>query len=133
MKEEIANNDYYEIYVDRDKNRLYSKLKGFWQKASDVPNYLDDNKKSLDRLSPGFTLLVDNREVKPPPQEIMDLHVKAVEACNKAGIGKTALIVSQMLVKFAGGKALREGGIEEKSRQFKDPKEAEDWLDGKVA
>ena len=133
MKEEIAKNDYYEMYVDKDRNRFYSKLKGFWQKASDVPDYLDDNKKVLSMLSPDFTLLVDNRDVKPPTQEIMDLHVKAVEMCNRAGIGRTALIVSQMLVKFAGGRALREGGIEEKSRQFNDPKEAEDWLDGKVA
>ncbi|MBN1571599.1 MAG: hypothetical protein JW984_00200 [Deltaproteobacteria bacterium] len=131
MKEEIAKNDYYEMYVDENKNRYYSKLKGFWQKASEVPNYIDDNKKALDRLSPGFTLLVDNIDVKPPAQECMDLHVKAVEMCNKAGIGETALIVNQMIVKFAGGRALREGGIEEKSRQFNDPKEAEDWLDGK--
>ena len=132
MKEEIANNDYYEFYVDRDKNRYYSTIKGFWQKASEVPDYLDDVKKVIERLSRGFSLLADNREAKTPTQECMDLHLKAFDISNKAGLGKTAFIVDQLIVKFAGGRVLRESGKEEMSRQFNDPKMAEDWLDGKA-
>ncbi len=131
MKQEIAKNDYYEYYVDKNKNRYYSKLIGFWQKASEVPNYLDDHKKALDLLSPGFTLLVDNRDAKPPTQECMDLHLKALEMSNNKGVGRTAFIVAQLVVKFAGDRALRESGMEEMSRQFNDINEAEDWLDGK--
>ena len=131
MKREIAKNDYYEIYVDQSKNRYYSKLKGFWQKTSDVPDYIDDHQKTLDKLSSGFTSLIDNREVKPPTQECMDLHIKALGMANEAGAGKTALVESQAIVKITGGRALRESGVEERARQFNDIKEAEDWLDGK--
>ena len=130
MKQEIAKNDYYEFYVDKVKNRFYSKLKGFWQSPSEVPNYLDDQKKALEQLSPGFTLLVDNRDVKPPKQECMELHVKALGISNEAGVGKIALFESQAVVKIAGGRALREGSMEETSRQFNDINEAENWLDG---
>lgn len=131
MKKEIAKNDYYEFYVDQTKNRFYTKLKGFWQKASDVPNYLNDQKKALELLSPGFTLLVDNKDVKPASQECMELHIKALGISNEAGLGKTALIEAQAIVKIAGGRVMRAGGVEETSRQFNDIKEAEDWLDGK--
>ena len=131
MKQEIAKNDYYEFHVDTDKNRFYSKLKGFWQKASEVSNYIDDLEKGLESLSSGLTLLVDNRDVKPPTEECMKLHVKALEVCNEAGLSRTALVELQAIVRIAGGRALRESGVDETSRQFNDIKEAENWLDGK--
>lgn len=130
MKQEIAKNDYYEMYVDKSKNRYYSKLIGFWQKTSDIPYFIDDHKKSLELLSPGFTILVDNRDYKTPAQECMELHIKVVGMSNEAGVGKLALVESQAVVKIAGGRALRDGGVEETSRQFNDINEAEAWLDG---
>ncbi len=131
MKKEIAKNDKYEMYVDKTKNRFYTKLIGYWQYTSEVPNYIDDVKKMLEHLSPGYTMLVDNRDAKTPTPEIMQLHIKGLEICNEEGLGKTALVEAQAIVKIAGGRALRESGIEETSRQFNDIKEAEDWLDGK--
>jgi hypothetical protein len=131
MKQEIAKNDYYEFYVDQSKNRYYSKLIGFWEKASDVPDFISDHRKALELLSPGFTILVDNREYKTPVQECMELHIKIIGMSNEAEVGKIALVESQAVVKIAGGRVMREGGMEETSRQFNDIKEAEDWLDGK--
>jgi hypothetical protein len=74
--------------------------------------------------------LIDNRDYKTPTQECMDLHLEGLELTNKAGVGKTAFIVTQLVVKFTGGRVLRESGMEETTRQFNDPEEAEDWLDG---
>ncbi len=131
MKQEIAKNDYYEFYVDKGRNRFYSKLKGFWQKASEVPDYLDDLKKTLEPLSPGFTILNDTRDYKTPTSEVMELHGKLFQMLIDAKMGKLALVVDQLVVGFAGRRAAREAGAEEMTKQFDDIKEAEDWLDGK--
>ncbi len=131
MKKEIAKNDKYEIYVDQIRNRFYIKLIGFWQDPSEVPDYLEDHKKGLGFLSPGFTLLADNRDMKTPKTEIFEIHGQALQMVNDAGIGKLAVVVDQAIIKIASGRVTREAGIEETTGQFNDIKEAEDWLDGK--
>jgi len=131
MKQEIAKNDHYEIYIDQVKNRFYIKLIGFWQYASEVPDYIDDHKKALGLLSSGFTVLTDSRTMKTPTTEIMELHGKGLQMLNDAKMSKLALVVDQLIVGFAGKRATREAGVGEQTGQFNDVKEAEDWLDGK--
>ena len=43
----IAQNNYYELKYDENKNRVYFKIFGFWQSMSEVPNYHSDMEKPL--------------------------------------------------------------------------------------
>ena len=131
MKKEIAKNDYYEIYVDQTKNRYYFLLVGLWQYPSEIPDYLDDIKKTADSLSPGFTGLADTRKIKMPAQKVMELHAKGFQIFGKAGLRKVAFVYDKTIIKIASEKVSKNGGVDEQLRLFKDMNEAEDWLDGK--
>lgn len=118
--------------VDYEKNRYYLRILGFWQKTSEVPDYLVDTKEITESLSPGFTCLDDNREAKTPTPEIMEkIHPVALRIMNKAGLEKIAMVFDKEIIKIAGTRVAREGSMEEQTRQFDDIKKAEEWLDGK--
>ena len=56
MKEPIAVNEYYEIYIDRYKNRAYMTFRGFWKDLDGI-----EGLRLVDRsFSPGM----DPREVE---------------------------------------------------------------------
>lgn len=47
MKKQIANNEYYEVYVDEEINRMYWVMRGRWEKLSDVSGYRKHNRETL--------------------------------------------------------------------------------------
>jgi len=80
MREVIAKNEYYEIEVDREKNRSYSKYKGYWKSVDAVSEYLNDIQRMIGKLKPNFTTLLDIRDetgFKVPPPEVINLMVEA--------------------------------------------------------
>jgi len=129
MREAIANNEYYEMEVDREKNRSYSKYKGYWKSVDEVPNYLDDIRRVINRLKPGFTTVIDLKEMKIPPPEVMELMIKAQEIGEKSGFSRSARIVLTPLEKLATKRIVSEASVKEKSREFNTVEEAEKWLD----
>lgn len=130
MREVIAKNEFYEIEVDREKNRSYSKYKGYWKSVDEIPNYLEDCCRELTRrLKPGYTTLVDLREFKIPPPEVMELFVEAQKIDEKAGFYKSARIILTPLEKLASKRVGSEANVKEKSREFNSIEEAEQWLD----
>ena len=130
MKEVIAKNEYYEIEIDREKNRSYSKYKGYWSSVDDVPNYLEDCSRELARrLKPGYTTLVDLREMKIPHPDVMGLFLEAQKIDEEAGFYKSARIVLTPLEKLASKRIGSEANVQEKSREFNSIEEAEKWLD----
>jgi len=130
MKEVVARNEYYEIEVDREKNRSYSKYKGYWKSVDVVPNYLEDCSRELARrLKPGYTTVVDLREMKIPPPEVMELFLEAQKIDEDAGFSKSARIVSAPLEQLASKRISTEANVKEKSREFNSIEEAEAWLD----
>jgi hypothetical protein len=130
MRKELVKNEYYETFVDTEKNRLYSIYRGFWRSKSDFPNYIENTKRAMSFLTPGFTSLVDLREMKIPPPEIAELMVEAQKISAEAGFSRGARIVDGAIVKIATGRVSRESEAEEKVRTFDNWEEAEAWLDG---
>ncbi len=129
MKELIAKNDYYQIEVDRTKNRSYAVYTGFWKSLSLVPNYIEDSKKAIKKLSSGFTSMVDLREMKTPPTEVAELFIKMQKISAEAGFSRGARVIDAAIIKIAAGRVTRESDAEEKVRMFGSWDEAEEWLD----
>jgi hypothetical protein len=130
MKEEIAKNEYYEFYVDTQKNRIYLTMKGYWPSAEAIGDYISDLKKCLGRMRPGYTSLVDMTQGKIPHKDAFDVLMKGRELTIQAGLGKQAQIVTEPLEKLASDRIDKETGIEkEKVRKFNAISEAETWLD----
>lgn len=129
MREVIANTEYYEMEVDREKNRSYSIYRGYWESVDAVPDYLDDVSRVCKRLKPGFTTIIDLREMKIPHPEVMKLLIKAQEIGEKSGFSRCARIVLTPLEKLATKRIVSEASEKEKSREFNTVEEAEKWLD----
>jgi hypothetical protein len=124
---EIAVNEFYSIKVDEAKNRLYLTITGFWQKADQVPEYLNDLKKATQFISKGYTILSDIRKMKAPTQEIGALHVKAQKIVIDAGLSKTAEVHPEsMMAKISVDRFSEESGM--KKGLFPSIEEAEKWL-----
>ena len=132
MREVIARNEYYEIEVDREKNRSYSKYKGYWPSVEAVSDYPKDIERLLASLKPGFTTLLDMRDetgVKIPPPEVMDLLIEATKKYEAAGLSRSARVVTKPLEKMAAQRVGTEANIKEKVRAFNTMQDAEAWLD----
>jgi len=130
MKEEVANNEYYEFNVDAHNNRIYLTIKGYWPSAEALANYIPDLKKCISKIRPGYTSLVDMTQGKIPHKDAFEVLMKGRELTIQAGLGRQAQIVTEPLEKLASDRINKETGIEkEKVRKFNTLTEAEAWLD----
>lgn len=129
MREVIANNEYYEMEVDGEKNRSYSIYRGYWESVNVVPHYLNDVTRVCRRLKPGFTTIIDLREMKIPHPEVIKLMIEAQGIGEKFGFSRSARIVLTPLEKLATKRIVSEASVKEKSREFNTIEEAEKWLD----
>ena len=129
MREVVAKNEYYEMEVDKEKNRSYSKYIGYWESVDAVPNYLEDIKAVIRRLKPGFTTVIDLREMKIPHPEVINLMIEAQRVGEDAGFSKSARVVLAPLEKLATKRIVNVANVKEKSREFNSVEEAEAWLD----
>ncbi len=124
----IAQNDYYAILVNTAKNRLYLTLTGFWKSRSVVPNYIEDMKKATQELSKGYTVLADVTQMKPPPKDVVNVHMEAQTVAIAAGLSTTAEIVSQdVITQMSINRFSKESGMSKGT--FDNTEEAEVWLD----
>lgn len=128
MFREIVKNEFYEVAIDIQKNRLYLTTKGFWSSAAKVPNFITDIKKALLELKPGFSLLTDSSQQKTPPQEVMPVFVQLTDTLRNAKVGKVGNVFGhEATVKLA---ADRFGRKYEVPKNFFDNRDsAEAFLD----
>lgn len=130
MKKEIAKNEYYEVFVDEEINRVYWVFKGKWEKVMDVPNFMRDNTESLRYLKPGFTVLSDVRMFEMPSPEILEIMTEAAKISESAGMGRQAHVINKKDLKAvrASRNAMKEADLDLKMMQFGDYEEATAWL-----
>jgi len=132
MKREIAKNEYYEIYVDEEINRVHWLLRGRWDKPSDLPDYVRHNREALGLLRPGFTAVVDLRDMGIPGVEMLALITEMSKEAEEAGQGRQAQIVNREFLEGtrASRDVIKESGMDLKMMQFGNYEEAIEWLDG---
>ena len=58
-----------------------------------MPDYLDDLRMVIKQLKPGFTTIIDLREMKIPHPDVMKLLIEAQEIGEKSGFSRSARIV----------------------------------------
>ena len=127
--EKIASHDKYSIEVDKNKNRIFLKILGFWAKPEDVPNYVNDVKKAADQVTKGFTIITDVTDMKPPPVEVNKVHEEAQKSLIEAGLDRVAEVVSEdVLKKMVVDRMSKGSGMQKKT--FANQNEAIAWLDG---
>ena len=95
--EVVANTNYYIISYSYSKNRFYLTIKGFWQSADVVSNYINDWKRAILLAIPNFTLLTDATKAKTYPPSVMAIHNEAQQIVVDAGL----LQVAEVLPKSA--------------------------------
>lgn len=128
MKIEIAKTDKYILAVDAAKNRIYYAMIGFWQKESDVPNYLQDWEKALAKVKTGFTVLTDITRCKTPQPSLKPMFEKMQKRLGEAGLKKTAeLYPEDALIELSLAGIAKRSGM--KKGNFKERQKAEAWLD----
>jgi hypothetical protein len=129
-RELIADTEFYKIEVDSEANRSYSLCRGFWPDTDEFKkNYLATMQKLISRLRPGFTTVVDIREMKIPPAGLAETILKAQTMQKGAGLKKSARISDQPIQTLASDRMRREGEVEDMIRTFNSLLEALAWLD----
>ncbi len=124
---QIAKNNFYEIGVNKPKNRIYIKVKGFWNKRSEVSNYPTDIRRASKEVSDGFAVVADLREMKTPSREIDSIHQKAQAILVQAGLERTAEILNSAITKLATKRYAKKSQM--KKKEFNSVEDAEKWLD----
>ena len=130
MKEQYVKNEYYDIYIDRQKNRSYITLRGYWKNIDLVPDLEKDFLSVPGKLQPGYTSLIDLREFKTPGPDVMSTFIAIENENAKVNErSKAARIVTQPLEKLAADRIGKDSGIKDKTAFFNSLEAAEVWLD----
>jgi len=131
MKKEIAKNQFYEVYVDEEINRMYWVNRGYWEKVSDIPDYRKHNIETMGHLKPGFTALIDIRDMEIPSVEVLDLITEMTKMVESAGLKRQAQILNKEFLEGIrkSREVIKESGIDLKMMQFGSYEEAIEWLD----
>jgi len=131
MKKEIVKNEYYEMYVDEEINRAYWVMRGLWEKLSYIPDYRRHTKEAMSLLRPGFTSVIDLREFKTPPPEVLDLLMEVAKETEDASQGRQAQIINRedMEIIRTSRNVMKEADMDTRMMQFDNYEEAIEWLD----
>ncbi len=124
----IAKNDFYEINVNSEKNRIYLTIKGFWKDPSQVPEYIDNWSQVVEMVQTGFTIVSDVKEMKPPSTSVVPLHESAQKMLVDAGLDRTAEIVGDAVLLEIQLKRLADSSSMKRA-EFENLEAAEAWLD----
>ena len=122
----VHETDYYTFEIDRLKNRMYLKYRGFWKRPDQVPDFVKHHAETIGRLSPGFTVLVDVRQMEGVI--LTDLIEECQRQSIKAGVAKLARVYEKPTFMQVQAEVVRERtGV--KSKEFYSVEEADAWLD----
>ncbi len=125
--ETISTQKLYSVSTDKSKNRITLAIHDHWVDIRKVPDYFKDLEKALETLKPGFTALIDIRDMKPPSYDDINLHRKAYLHLRKTGLKKLALVVPAnpgdkvALIRFVNL-------FGDEMHEFTDEKSAKEWL-----
>ena len=132
MKNQIASNEYFSVFVDESKNRIYATFNGFWSQMKIMDDYRSNLPVAFKRIKPNFTLIADLRNFKTLPPDLIPKQKQSMEDFAKAGMFKVAVILPGSAI---SGMQLKQSMNDTKmpERQFSTVDEGEKWLDNAVA
>ncbi|RNI23011.1 hypothetical protein [Rufibacter latericius] len=126
---QIAYTPFYQMKVDRKRNRIFIKVEGCWNTPEEVPFYFLHLEEALACLTPGFSILTDIRGLEEYSPAVRRMHIEAQKLTVAAGISQLAEVhhsntpVNQLSMFIA-----EESKIP--LNIFDSLEDAEDWLEG---
>lgn len=133
MKKQIASNEYFSLFVDESKNRVYVTFNGFWAQMKIMEDYRSYLPGIFKMMQPNFTLVADSRNMKTLPPELVPKQKESMMDFAKAGVYKIAVILPASAI---SGMQLKQSAAATNNmpeRLFDNIAEAEKWLDSVVA
>ena len=129
MRTEIAKNNYYELEIDTEKNRVYTKLMNKWTSIKEVPNFFADWKKIASMTKPNFTIFADIRLMGTLSKEVEILHQEIqTYLVEEKKLLETAQLASQdELADYQIHRSTKRSNLS--IRKFATQEEAEQYLD----
>lgn len=91
--EQVAQNSYYDLKIDKAKNRIYFTIHGFWKNKEAVPSLIEDWEKCVNLTKSGFTILTDMTSMITHPQDLNELHMAAQKLVMDAGVKQVANVL----------------------------------------
>jgi hypothetical protein len=123
----VARNNSYDLSVDTSANCAVLTLLGVWDKTCQLEYYLEDISLALQKLSLGFTLLLDLTHYKGSTSDFMQLHIDAQKLAINSGLSKTAVILpDNPMIKVAVEYIIHASGMN--ASYFNNRLFAEKWL-----
>ena len=128
MKTILIENQYYKIYTDPTKNRIYFSVVGSIKDINAIPYFIEDWKKAISEVQNNFTVLSD--------VHAMDMHSKTVAKLQESvqsyliqkGISEVAEVIAiNDIADLQSSHIVERSGI--LTTKFKSVEEAEEYLD----
>ena len=125
--EQVAQNSYYDLKIDKAKNRIYFTIHGFWKNKEAVPSLIIDWEKCVNLTKSGFTILTDMTSMITHPQDLNELHLAAQKIVIDAGVKQVANVLpSDKIANLQANSFTDNSALP--FRNFANCQEAEDWL-----
>jgi len=123
-----VSNEYLELKVDVQKNRIYGTYLGFWSQNSIMDDLFTNLQKAIDMVKKNYTFVADLRNFSVLPQALVPRQVEAMKMMNSQGLYRVAEILPQSIV---AGMQLKQNANKTNmpNKQFSSIPEGEKWLD----
>ena len=127
--QQIVHTEFYSLFVDTTKNRLYASMRGVWEDTSSSTEFIRNVQKAIRWLSKGFTVLTDLTRIQWMSSEWVEVLVNTQRMFIEAGFSKEAEIhPPSMALRMQIDTVSRNSGIQR--QVFASRNKAENWLDG---
>ena len=127
---EIASNEFFDVKVDLQKNRIFNSNHNFWT-SEVMDNYLISMDKAMSMVQKNFTLVVDLRKLKTFSPELAESSKQMMIKLNQAGLYKVAEILPESAItKMQLNKSTKTTNMP--NQQFSEVSAGETWLDAEV-
>lgn len=129
MNETFGEKNFYYFKVDKNKNHIFLHAQGLWKGYETTPQYINNMKKALSEVQPGFTLLVEAEQMKPPKLVANKMLKEGQRLASERGIKKTAVVMaSDQLLKVLTLNVVSKLSKIQNQKVFRSMDEASRWL-----
>lgn len=92
----ITKNSFYQISVNKNKNRFYVKIIGLWDTPGIIPQYIEHIRIAVGELASHFTAVLDLSDMKSHPKYVEEqAHQAASLIAIKKGLSLSVQILPQ--------------------------------------
>ncbi len=123
----IVKSDMYEIALHNSKKYIVLSLIGVWDRKSKLDLYIDDIKYALQKVTQGFSVILDLTQYRGSASEFTHMHIEAQKLAIDTGLNKTAVVMpNNPMLKVTVDYIFEQTGIS--ALYFNNIASAENWV-----